>query len=48
MAHPLAARHLSALTTGWITAAGGAWNTSIVAEYLQDYNPPIQARASAR
>ena len=33
-----------ALTTGWITAAGGAWNTSIVAEYLQDYNPPIQAR----
>jgi len=33
-----------ALTTGWITAAGGAWNTSIVAEYLQDYTPPIQAR----
>jgi NitT/TauT family transport system permease protein len=24
-----------ALTTGWITAAGGAWNTSIVAEYVQ-------------
>ncbi len=24
-----------ALTTGWITAAGGAWNTSIVSEYVQ-------------
>jgi len=24
-----------ALTTGWITAAGGAWNTSIVAECVQ-------------
>jgi len=24
-----------ALVTGWITAAGGAWNGSIVAEYLQ-------------
>jgi NitT/TauT family transport system permease protein len=24
-----------ALTTGWITAAGGAWNTTIVAEYVQ-------------
>jgi NitT/TauT family transport system permease protein len=33
-----------ALTTGWITAAGGAWNASIVSEYLQDYNPPIQAK----
>jgi NitT/TauT family transport system permease protein len=32
-----------ALTTGWITAAGGAWNTSIVAEYIQDYTPPLQA-----
>jgi NitT/TauT family transport system permease protein len=32
-----------ALTTGWITAAGGAWNASIVSEYLQDYKPPIQA-----
>ena len=30
-----------ALTTGWITAAGGAWNASIVSEYLQDYNPPV-------
>ena len=26
-----------ALTTGWITAAGGAWNASIVSEYVQ-YN----------
>lgn len=26
-----------ALVTGWITAAGGAWNASIVAEYIQ-YN----------
>jgi NitT/TauT family transport system permease protein len=25
---------LPALVTGWITAAGGAWNASIVAEYL--------------
>jgi NitT/TauT family transport system permease protein len=33
-----------ALTTGWITAAGGAWNASIVSEYLQDHNPPLQAR----
>src|SRR6266576_4738983 len=24
-----------ALTTGWVTAAGGAWNGSIVAEYLE-------------
>jgi NitT/TauT family transport system permease protein len=24
-----------ALVTGWITAAGGAWNGSIVAEYVQ-------------
>jgi NitT/TauT family transport system permease protein len=23
------------LVTGWITAAGGAWNASIVAEYVQ-------------
>jgi NitT/TauT family transport system permease protein len=30
-----------ALTTGWITAAGGAWNASIVSEYLQDRNPPL-------
>jgi len=32
-----------ALTTGWVTAAGGAWNASIVSEYLQDHNPPLQA-----
>ncbi len=32
-----------ALTTGWITAAGGAWNASIVSEYLQDQNPPVMA-----
>jgi NitT/TauT family transport system permease protein len=32
-----------ALTTGWITAAGGAWNASIVSEYLQDHNPPLMA-----
>jgi len=32
-----------ALTTGWITAAGGAWNTSIVAEYIQPPNPPLMA-----
>src|SRR2546428_13581794 len=24
-----------ALVTGWVTAAGGAWNGSIVAEYIQ-------------
>ena len=24
-----------ALTTGWITAAGGAWNASIASEYVQ-------------
>jgi NitT/TauT family transport system permease protein len=23
-----------ALVTGWVTAAGGAWNASVVAEYL--------------
>jgi NitT/TauT family transport system permease protein len=33
-----------ALTTGWITAAGGAWNASIVSEYLQDHNPPLETR----
>jgi NitT/TauT family transport system permease protein len=32
-----------ALTTGWITAAGGAWNASIASEYLQDRTPPLQA-----
>ena len=24
------------LVIGWLTAAGGAWNTTIVAEYFQD------------
>jgi NitT/TauT family transport system permease protein len=24
-----------ALVTGWVTAAGGAWNASIVSEYVQ-------------
>lgn len=32
-----------ALTTGWITAAGGAWNASIVSEYLQDQTPRLKA-----
>ena len=32
-----------ALATGWITAAGGAWNASIVSEYLQDHHPPLMA-----
>jgi NitT/TauT family transport system permease protein len=27
---------LPGLVTGWLTAAGGAWNTTIVAEYFQD------------
>jgi NitT/TauT family transport system permease protein len=33
------------LVTGWVTAAGGAWNASIVAEYitLGDNEPPLQA-----
>jgi len=30
-----------ALTTGWITAAGGAWNASIVSEYVQ-YNGQME------
>jgi NitT/TauT family transport system permease protein len=28
------------LVTGWVTAAGGAWNASIVAEYLT-FSPNI-------
>lgn len=32
-----------ALTTGWITAAGGAWNASIVSEYVQYHNTPQTA-----
>ena len=31
------------LVTGWITAAGGAWNASIVAEYIDTAKPPIVA-----
>jgi NitT/TauT family transport system permease protein len=31
-----------ALTTGWITAAGGAWNASIASEYLQYRGNTIQ------
>ncbi len=31
-----------ALTTGWITAAGGAWNASIASEYLQYKGDTIQ------
>jgi NitT/TauT family transport system permease protein len=27
------------LVTGWVTAMGGAWNTSIVAEYMTTDNP---------
>src|SRR3989442_3932661 len=29
-----------ALVTGWVTAAGGAWNGSIVPEYMQVAGPP--------
>ena len=32
-----------ALVTGWITAAGGAWNASIVAEYVKYGNKTIVA-----
>jgi NitT/TauT family transport system permease protein len=36
------------LVTGWVTAAGGAWNTSIVAEYVtQQARPPQVAAAGA-
>jgi NitT/TauT family transport system permease protein len=28
------------LVTGWVTAAGGAWNASIVAEYVVDCGRP--------
>ena len=31
------------LVTGWITAAGGAWNASIVAEYINTNTPPLVA-----
>jgi len=32
------------LVTGWVTAAGGAWNASIVAEYIDFETPPLAAR----
>ncbi|MCE0498642.1 MAG: ABC transporter permease subunit [Methylacidiphilales bacterium] len=32
-----------ALTTGWITAAGGAWNASIVSEYVQNPDQTLTA-----
>jgi len=32
-----------ALTTGWITAAGGAWNASIVSEYVQNGSQTLTA-----
>ena len=31
------------IVNGWITAAGGAWNASIVAEYVQDDGKLYQA-----
>jgi NitT/TauT family transport system permease protein len=31
------------LVTGWVTAAGGAWNASIVAEYIEPPKPPLKA-----
>jgi NitT/TauT family transport system permease protein len=31
------------LVTGWVTAAGGAWNASIVAEYIDFTEPPEAA-----
>jgi len=31
------------LVTGWVTAAGGAWNASIVAEYIDFTDPPLAA-----
>ena len=32
-----------ALVTGWVTAAGGAWNASIVAEYIQYKGETLKA-----
>lgn len=32
------------LVTGWVTAAGGAWNTTIVAEYVQTSAGPEGVR----
>jgi NitT/TauT family transport system permease protein len=31
------------LVTGWVTAAGGAWNASIVAEYIEQEKEPLAA-----
>jgi NitT/TauT family transport system permease protein len=31
------------LVTGWVTAAGGAWNASVVAEYIQYEGHTLQA-----
>jgi NitT/TauT family transport system permease protein len=31
------------LVTGWVTAAGGAWNASIVAEYIESEKEPLAA-----
>ena len=31
------------LVTGWVTAAGGAWNASIVAEYVKFHNELLVA-----
>jgi NitT/TauT family transport system permease protein len=42
------ARDLPAYVTGAITAAGGAWNASIVAEFVTYDHRQIAARASAR
>ena len=35
------------LVTGWVTAAGGAWNTSIVAEYIDSTHPAARGLGSA-
>jgi NitT/TauT family transport system permease protein len=32
------------LVTGWVTAAGGAWNASIVAEYFKLNNETLRTR----
>lgn len=33
-----------ALVTGWVTAAGGAWNASIIAEYISFHGSTIETR----
>src|SRR3989449_7909958 len=37
-----------ALVTGWVTAAGGAWNGSIVAEYIEAGGAPRRAPGPGR